>query len=110
MLLNDSCSVCVKKQNRHFIVPAANFTLHEGHDHLSTYTFNTHQAKHNFCSRCGVQSFYIPRSNPDGIGVMPHCLDPGTVQRVNIRKFDGTNWEQSMQHFPQIKDFSTNKK
>jgi len=40
----------------------------QGADKLTTYTFNTHQAKHTFCRTCGVQSFYQPRSNPDGYG------------------------------------------
>lgn len=35
---------------------------------MTTYTFNTHMAKHTFCKTCGVQSFYTPRSNPDGFG------------------------------------------
>ena len=41
-----SCSICNKKQNRHFIVPEANFTLLQGKDELTLYTFGTHQAKH----------------------------------------------------------------
>lgn len=40
----------------------------QGSDNLTTYTFNTHAAKHTFCKTCGVQSFYTPRSNPDGYG------------------------------------------
>lgn len=63
-----SCSVCRKKQNRHFIVPSSHFKLVTGHTSMTTYTFGTHQAKHMFCTKCGVQSFYIPRSNPDGMG------------------------------------------
>lgn len=63
-----SCSVCHMKQNIHFIVPNHHFKLTKGSDKLTTYTFNTHQAKHTFCSICGVQSFYTPRSNPDGKG------------------------------------------
>ncbi|XP_029467165.1 centromere protein V isoform X2 [Rhinatrema bivittatum] len=63
-----NCTVCVKKQNRHFIVPAAHFKLLKGADNLTTYTFNTHKAQHTFCKTCGVQSFYTPRSNPDGCG------------------------------------------
>ncbi|PIO61116.1 hypothetical protein TELCIR_17369, partial [Teladorsagia circumcincta] len=39
----------------------------QGEEYLTTYTFNTHRAKHKFCSICGVQSFYVPRSNPDSI-------------------------------------------
>ncbi|XP_057676404.1 centromere protein V isoform X2 [Corythoichthys intestinalis] len=69
-----NCSVCTKKQNQHFIVPKSNFTLVQGEDHLTTYTFNTHVAKHTFCKKCGVQSFYTPRSNPDGYGMRKNCL------------------------------------
>ena len=55
---------------------------------------------------CGVQSFYTPRSNPDGRGIAVHCLDPGTVRDVTITKFDGQNWEQSMERDPSIKERS----
>jgi len=91
------CSVCTKKQNRHFIVPKSRFKLLKGEDSLTTYAFNTKQAKHTFCKICGVQSFYQPRSNPNGYGVMPHCLDAGTVRSVTVEKFSGTNWEQTME-------------
>lgn len=40
----------------------------QGSEDITTYTFNTHTAKHTFCKICGVQSFYTPRSNPDGFG------------------------------------------
>ncbi|XP_053702374.1 centromere protein V isoform X1 [Synchiropus splendidus] len=91
-----NCSICTKKQNHHFIVPQKNFTLLQGFDHLTTYTFNTHAAKHTFCKICGVQSFYTPRSNPDGYGVAPHCLDPGTVRSITVETFGGEKWEESM--------------
>ena len=42
--------------------------LLQGADCLTTYAFNTRKAKHTFCRECGVQSFYQPRSNPDGYG------------------------------------------
>ena len=57
-----------KKSNLHFVVPGYKFKILKGKELLTTYTFNTHQAKHLFCKLCGVQSFYIPRSNPDGYG------------------------------------------
>ena len=60
------------KQNHHFIVPKEKFELLKGESvgELTTYTFNTGQAKHKFCSKCGVQSFYIPRSNQNGYGMV----------------------------------------
>ena len=93
-----NCSICTKKQNDHFVVPLARFTLAPGcADYITTYSFNTHRAKHTFCKVCGVQSFYTPRSNPDGVGVMPHCLDGATVQGVTVRQFDGKQWEKCIQ-------------
>ncbi|XP_026184106.1 centromere protein V isoform X1 [Mastacembelus armatus] len=101
-----NCSLCTKKQNHHFIVPKNNFRLLQGIDNLTSYTFNTHVAKHTFCKTCGVQSFYTPRSNPDGYGVAPHCLDPGTVRSVTVEKFCGEKWEESMQAHKSIRDMS----
>ena len=57
------------KHNTHCIVPSRRFTLLSGADALSTYTFGTHAAKHQFCSHCGICAFYRPRSNPDGVAV-----------------------------------------
>ena len=90
-----NCSICVKKQNHHVIVPKSQFILLSGEDSLATYRFNTKIAAHTFCKVCGVQSFYSPRSNPDGIGVVFHCLDQfETLQEsANIQFFDGQNWE-----------------
>lgn len=51
------------------------------------------------CSICGVQSFYVPRSHPHCKAVTVHCLDPGTVGKVEIETFDGINWEQSHAHY-----------
>ncbi|KAK6180033.1 hypothetical protein SNE40_012254 [Patella caerulea] len=94
-VLSCNCSICKMKQNVHFVVPSSKFTLLQGQDSLTLYQFNTKQAKHQFCKICGVQSFYTPRSNPDGVGITHYCLDPGTVDSVNVECFDGENWETS---------------
>ncbi|XP_055992432.1 centromere protein V [Sorex fumeus] len=101
-----NCSICKKKQNRHFIVPASRFKLLKGADSLTTYTFNTHKAQHTFCKKCGVQSFYTPRSNPGGFGIAPHCLDEGTVRSVVIEEFNGSNWEKAVKEHKTIKNMS----
>jgi hypothetical protein len=61
---------------------------------LLTYTFNTGVAKHLFCARCGIKSFYIPRSHPDGYNVNARCLDPATIENMEINPVDGQNWEK----------------
>ena len=102
-----NCSICTKKQNKHFIVPQSQFTLLEDSQaYLSTYKFNTEQAEHIFCKVCGVQSFYRPRSNPDGYGIMPHCIDSQTILSIKNMFFDGENWEQSYKNDETIKKLS----
>jgi hypothetical protein len=89
-----NCSMCGMTGYLHLIVPAADFRLLSGEDALATYTFNTGVAKHRFCRLCGIKSFYVPRSNPDGFSVNLRCLDPGTVEQVDYEDFDGQNWER----------------
>ena len=91
-----NCSICHKLGYLHLIVPRSHFRLLRGEDALSTYTFNTRQARHLFCRNCGVESFYVPRSHPDGYSVNLRCLDDGTLKSVSVRPFDGRNWEEAM--------------
>jgi hypothetical protein len=89
-----NCSICSKSGYLHLIVPKSHFRLLQGEESLTTYTFNTGTAKHLFCSTCGVKSFYIPRSHPDGYSVNARCLDAGTVETIDVEPFDGREWEQ----------------
>ena len=79
----------------HLIVPASRFRLLSGESDLVDYSFNTGIARHRFCRVCGIKSFYIPRSNPDGIDVNARCLDEGTVASLVIEPFDGSHWEDN---------------
>jgi hypothetical protein len=62
-----NCSICAKAAYLHLIVPKDRFRLLAGRDDLTTYTFNTGVAQHTFCKHCGVKSFYVPRSHPEGV-------------------------------------------
>ena len=90
--LRCNCSICTKSGFLHLIVPKPRFRLLRGEDALATYTFNTGVAKHFFCRGCGIKPFYVPRSNPDGIDVNVHCLDPVPGDIV-VEDFDGRDWE-----------------
>jgi centromere protein V len=89
-----NCSICSKSGYLHLIVPADRFRLLTGSDTLTSYSFNTHTAKHLFCSTCGIKSFYVPRSHPDGFSVNARCLDSGTVEEITIRQSNGREWEK----------------
>jgi hypothetical protein len=88
------CSICSKVGFLHLIVPKERFKLLSGGDALTIYTFNTGVAKHFFCSVCGVKSFYVPRSHPDGISVNARCIDDGSIESMAIEPFNGRDWEK----------------
>ena len=99
-----NCSICAMTGYLHLIVPKEDFRLIQGEGDLSTYTFNTGVARHHFCSHCGIKSFYVPRSHPDGISVNLRCIDPGTLDNVRLTAFDGQNWEQNISKLSPISD------
>ena len=86
--------MCGKSGFLHLIVAKSRFQLVQGGEQLTVYTFNTGVAKHFFCKVCGIKSFYVPRSNPDGYSINVRCLDQATVKSVTLTQFDGQNWEQ----------------
>ncbi len=91
-----NCSICAKKGYLHLIVPPERFALLRGREALVTYRFNTGVAQHHFCGRCGIHSFYVPRSDPDKIDVNVRCLDGVDPATLAVRRFDGRNWEEAM--------------
>ena len=91
-----NCSICLLSGFLHLIVDAKNFRLLRGENILATYQFNTGTAKHRFCAVCGIKSFYVPRSHPNGYSVNARCLDTVDVDKIDIKPFDGANWESSV--------------
>ena len=92
-LLSCNCSICTRKGSLLFFVPRDKVQLLTSEDDITTYTFNKHVIKHRFCRVCGIKSFYIPRSNPDGVDVNARCLDEGSYDSIEVEPFDGANWE-----------------
>ena len=40
---------------------------------------------------------------------MPHCLDEGTVENIELEACDGQNWEKYIEENPEIKQWSQKK-
>ncbi len=99
-----NCSICTMCGYLHLIVGKQQFRLMQGEEVLHSYTFNTGAAKHHFCSFCGIKSFYVPRSHPDGISVNVNCLDRESIESVEEESFDGRNWEQNIAGLSPISD------
>jgi hypothetical protein len=93
--LDCNCSICRMSGFVHLIVPASRFRLIAGDDALVEYAFGTGVAKHRFCRVCGVKSFYVPRSNPDGVDVNVRCIDAGTIESLQVTPFDDGDREAS---------------
>jgi hypothetical protein len=91
-----NCSICTRKGYLHWIVARENFRMLTPQADLATYTFNTGLAKHHFCPRCGVASFYVPRSDPDKIDVNVRCLDEVDLASLPLGFFDGQHWEANV--------------
>ena len=84
-----NCSSCAKKGYIHWIVARERFRLLTAWEELAVYRFNTGVARHYFCRRCGVASFYVPRSDPDKIDVNLRCVEGVEPGRLRIEHFDG---------------------
>ena len=99
-----NCSICRMSGFLHLIVPRADFRLLQGEEALETYRYNTGVARHYFCRHCGIKSFYVPRSHPEGISVNVNCLDEDTIRSVEVTPFDGRNWEQNIHKMSPLSD------
>lgn len=99
-----NCSICRMTGYQHLIVTKSAFRLTAGEDDLSCYTFNTGTARHYFCKYCGIKSFYVPRSNPEGYSVNARCLDPSTISSITLLEFDGQNWEDNAASLKHLTD------
>ena len=94
-----NCSICHQSGFLHLIVNTSDFRLLSGETAFTVYRFNTGTAKHQFCATCGIKSFYIPRSHPNGYSVNARCLDEVDINKIDVRPFDGKNWESSVDDF-----------
>lgn len=70
-----NCSYC---RMRGAVAVSANLEdikVLQGEDALTLYQFNTREAKHYFCSKCGIYTFHQRRSSPDQYGVNVACIE-----------------------------------
>jgi len=64
----------------------------QGEEFLTLYQFNTHTAKHYFCSKCGIYTHHQRRSNPNQYGFNVACLkDINPLKIKDIPIMDGVN-------------------
>ena len=90
-----NCTICSMKGVVMLDVPLADLTIDHGEELLTLYTFNTGEAKHRFCSRCGIHPFHLNRSDPDKFGINAACIEgmsPYDWEEVPV--YDGQNHQR----------------
>lgn len=82
-----NCSICSRKGAIVASVKLANLKILKGHDKLTLYQFGTMEAKHYFCSICGIYTHHQRRSKPDEFGFNVACvegIDPFLLKDVPV--------------------------
>ena len=70
-----NCSNCRMRGAIAVSADIKDMAITSGQELLTLYQFNTMQAKHYFCSKCGIYTHHQRRSNPDQYGVNVACLE-----------------------------------
>lgn len=87
-----TCSYCRMRGALAVSALLGGIRILQGEDAVTQYCFNTGQAQHFFCSRCGIYTHDRRRSNPNQYGVNFACLD--SVSPFDFREvpvIDGVN-------------------
>lgn len=86
-----NCSICSRTGALMTFVPAQQFKLASGEDHLSDYQFNKHIVHHLFCKTCGVRSFARGTDSKGNQMVMINvrCLPDVDPTTLTIKQVDG---------------------
>ena len=87
-----NCSICAMKGVLMIDVPLQNLDVVRCDEIIALYTFNTHEAKHHFCPRCGIHVFHQTRSDPDKYGLNAATIDGvSPYDFAEVPVFDGVN-------------------
>ena len=70
-----NCSYCRRRGSIVASVPLNGLQVVKGAERLKVYAFNTHIAKHYFCSVCGIHTHHQRRSDPGLYGYNVGCLE-----------------------------------
>ncbi|WP_280151445.1 GFA family protein [Piscinibacter sp. XHJ-5] len=100
-VMDCNCSICRRRGALWHGASDGHLRITSGEEHLQLYQFGTMTAKHYFCRHCGIQPFVRPRLDPTRWAVNVRCIDGVDLSALNVRTFDGENWEAAAQAFVQ---------
>jgi hypothetical protein len=86
-----NCSICSRKGSVLWFVPRSSLKLKTPESAVSTYTFNKHVIKHQFCPRCGIHT-HGEGTDPKGnamAAINLRCIENLDLNTVPVHHFDG---------------------
>jgi hypothetical protein len=98
-VIDCNCSLCRRKGALWHGASDSTLRLLTGEADLELYQFNTKTAKHYFCRHCGIHPFSRPRLDPSRWVFNVRCLDGVDLSSLEVRKFDGSNWDAAAKAF-----------
>lgn len=87
------CSYCRRRAAAMVSVLLDDLQVTRGADKLKLYTFNTHTAKHHFCSVCGIYMYHQRRSDPRVYGVNLY-----TIEGTQPKEMEPLKWGDGVNH------------
>jgi hypothetical protein len=90
-----NCSICYRKGALWHAAREDQLQILSGESDLGLYQFNTMQAKHYFCTHCGISPLSRPRIDPSLWVVNLRCVDGVDLAALPVQRFDGVHWEES---------------
>lgn len=70
-----NCSLCARKGAVMGATPRSAFRLTAGDDLVATYTWNTREAQHCFCTVCGIYTHHVMRGETQTMGLNMACIE-----------------------------------
>ncbi len=73
-----NCSLCIKRGSIMGVIYLEELTILEGKNYLTLYKFGKNQAKHYFCSICGIYTHHRSFTSPN-----KYCINLGCIDKIN---------------------------
>ena len=90
-VMSCNCSICSRKGSLLWFVPRGKLALLTSEQDASTYLFNKHIIKHQFCANCGIHP-YGEGTDANGnivAAVNIRCLENFDFSSVPVKLIDG---------------------
>jgi hypothetical protein len=87
-----TCSYCRMRGAIAVSAQLADISFQAGEDALTLYQFNSGEARHYFCSKCGIYTHHQRRSNPQQFGINVAVLEGlSPFDLLEVPVLDGVN-------------------